>query len=83
MLSANTNQSLVGADPINAIQPRLSYTVSQAVAASGIGRTTLYSLMGSGELPFVKLGNRTLIRHMDLENLLKRHVAPAKSSARR
>jgi excisionase family DNA binding protein len=49
---------------------RLSYTVAQAVAASGIGRTTLYGLMRSGQLPFVKLGNRTLVRGDDLEKLL-------------
>ena len=55
---------------------RLAYTVADAVAASGIGRTTLYGLMGSGQLPFVKVGNRTLIRRADLERLLERHVAP-------
>ncbi len=55
---------------------RLAYTVADAVSASGIGRTTLYGLMGSGQLPFVKLGNRTLIRRADLERLLERHVAP-------
>ncbi len=53
---------------------RLAYSVADAVAASGIGRTTLFALMSSGELPFVKLGNRTLIRSTDLEGLLHRHL---------
>ena len=52
----------------------LAYSVADAVMASGIGRTTLYGLMNSGQLPFVKLGNRTLIRCADLEQLLDRHV---------
>ncbi len=82
MLSAHTIQLSTDAEPAP-YWPRISYTVSQAVVASGIGRTTLYSLMGSGELPFVKLGNRTLIRHVDLEHLLQRHVAPAKPCAKR
>lgn len=64
-----------GMMPVGNGQARLSYTVSQAVAASGIGRTTLYSLMASGRLSYVKLGNRTLIRHVDLEHLLERHLA--------
>jgi excisionase family DNA binding protein len=58
---------------------RLAYTVAEAAAASGIGRTTLYGLMGSGELPFVKLGKRTLVRHTDLEKLLQSHLVPARS----
>lgn len=57
-----------------AVSTRLAYSVADAVAASGIGRTTLYSLMASGQLAFVKLGNRTLIRRADLEELLERNV---------
>lgn len=48
----------------------LAYTVADAVRVSGIGRTTLYSLIGQGRLPIVKIGNRTLIRHIDLDYLL-------------
>lgn len=49
---------------------RLSYTVDEAAAAIGIGRTTLYRLIGSGALPVVKIGKRTLIRAADLNRLL-------------
>ena len=52
----------------------LAYSVVDAVRASGIGRTTLYQLMSSHELPQVKIGSRTLIRRVDLEDLLLRHV---------
>lgn len=49
---------------------RLSYTVDEAAAAIGIGRTTLYGLIGRGALPVVKIGKRTLIRAVDLNRLL-------------
>ena len=58
---------------VAAVSP-LAYTVADAVRVSGIGRTTLYSLMGQGRLPIVKIGNRTLIRRIDLENLLSSNL---------
>lgn len=51
---------------------RLSYTIKEATAVTGIGRTTLYSLISAGALPVVKIGRRTLVRREDLVNLLKR-----------
>jgi excisionase family DNA binding protein len=49
---------------------RLSYSIEEAAAMIGIGRTTLYGLIKTGELPIVKIGTRTLVRRSDLENLL-------------
>ena len=49
---------------------RLSYTIDEAAALIGIGRTTLYGLIGKGDLPIVKIGKRTLVRHDDLTRLL-------------
>ncbi|WP_294190096.1 helix-turn-helix domain-containing protein [uncultured Sphingomonas sp.] len=49
---------------------RLSYTIDEAAALIGIGRTTLYGLIGKGDLPIVKIGKRTLVRHDDLARLL-------------
>lgn len=40
---------------------KLMYTVKEAAAAIGVGRTTLYKALSSGTLSAVKLGNRTLI----------------------
>jgi excisionase family DNA binding protein len=45
---------------------RLSLTVDETAAVTGLGRTTIYGLMKSGQLPKVKLGGRTLIRTVDL-----------------
>ena len=45
-----------------AMTDKLSYTLKEAAAASGLGRTKLYELINSGELPLVKIGARTLIR---------------------
>jgi excisionase family DNA binding protein len=52
--------------------PPLAYTVKQAAAALGIGRTTLYTLIQAGELTPVKIRQRTLLRHDDLVALLDR-----------
>jgi excisionase family DNA binding protein len=52
----------------------LAYSIADAVKATGIGRTTLYSLIKHGDLPTVKIGARTLIRHVDLQGLVNRHL---------
>ena len=54
---------------------KLSYSIDEAVEASGIGRTTIYALIKAGELTPVKIGRRTLIRKSDLEALLERRLA--------
>ena len=51
---------------------QLAYTVKQAATLLGIGRTTLYALIGDGELTPVKLRQRTVLRHDDLAALLER-----------
>ena len=49
---------------------RIAYSVDEAARATGIGRTTLYSLIGSGELPSAKVGRRRIIRSVDLATLV-------------
>jgi excisionase family DNA binding protein len=39
----------------------VAHTIADAVRVSGIGRTTLYELIGAGKLDARKAGNRTLI----------------------
>jgi len=39
----------------------ISLTIADAVKASGIGRTTIYELIGAKKLDARKVGNRTLI----------------------
>ena len=40
---------------------KLLYSISEAVAATGIGRTNLYSHIKVGNLPIIKIGDRTCI----------------------
>lgn len=49
----------------------ITYTLADAAKVSGLSRRTLYNLHARGELPFVKIGTRTLIRRADLEQLLE------------
>lgn len=51
--------------------PRLSYSVAEASHVTGIGRTTLYKLMGDGSLASVKIGNRRLIPASALQAILQ------------
>lgn len=51
---------------------RMAFTINDAVAVSGIGRSSLYKLIGAGELPVIKVGSRTLIRRPALEAFLER-----------
>lgn len=53
---------------------KLAYTIPEAVAASGLGRTTIYELIKRRELPIVKVGSRSLIRRQDLEAMLERKL---------
>ena len=65
------------ADTNNAAR-QLSYTVNQAAAQLGIGRTSMYALIKTGDLTPIKLRQRTLLRHEDLVALLER-MNPANS----
>ena len=47
----------------------LSVTVPTALAITGLGRTTLYSLIGAGKIRTTKVGARTLVNYSDLEKL--------------
>ncbi|KQS02190.1 hypothetical protein ASG11_15535 [Sphingomonas sp. Leaf357] len=49
---------------------RLAYSVTEACTVTGLGKTTLYSLLKGGRLPSCKIGNRRLIRRDDLEALI-------------
>jgi len=49
---------------------KAAYSVNETLAMLSIGRTQLYSLVKSGELPVVKLGKKTLFYASDLAVLL-------------
>lgn len=50
---------------------KLAYTVPEAMAAIGIGRTFLYRLAGQGKLDLRKVGGRTLVTAESLRRLIK------------
>jgi excisionase family DNA binding protein len=52
--------------------------VKDAAGALGISRTKLYDLMATGELSYIKVSNRRLIRREVLLSLLERHEATTK-----
>ena len=49
--------------------------VNDAARMIGVGRTTLYELISSGELETVKIGNATRSTTASLHNLVERHRA--------
>lgn len=49
---------------------RLAYSVPEASAAIGIGKTKIYELIQQGSLPSTLIGKRRLIRAADLEALI-------------
>lgn len=54
-------------------ESRISITASDAVKATGLGKTTMWQLLRSGELPSVKVCGRRLIMVEDLKKFLLKH----------
>jgi excisionase family DNA binding protein len=50
----------------------IAHSIADAVRVSGIGRTTLYELIGAGKLDARKVGNRTLIPADSLRSYIAR-----------
>ena len=50
--------------------PKIAYTVPEALAAIGIGRTNLYKLARQGKLDLRKVGARTLVTAASLHRLI-------------
>lgn len=48
----------------------ISYTVEEAAKLTGLGRTRLYKELKDGRIKALKLGRRTLIPHVSLEDWL-------------
>lgn len=49
----------------------ITVTINGALAATGLGRSKLYQLIGEGQLETVKVGRRTLIKTASLRRLLE------------
>ena len=50
---------------------RFAYPVNEACHALGIGRTSLYELVKSGELKLIRIAGRTLVPRSELERLTR------------
>jgi hypothetical protein len=50
--------------------PKISYTVPEALAAIGIGRTNFYKLAREGRIDLKKVGGRTLVTAESLKRLV-------------
>ena len=54
---------------------KIAYTINEAMAAIGIGRTFLYRLGNEGRLDLRKVGGRTLITAASLHRLIEQSEA--------
>ena len=69
--------SAVSRDPLSkethqgTIEP-IAMRVPEACRYLGIGRSTLYVLIGQGELEYIKLGSSTLVLTASLKSLVER-----------
>lgn len=60
----------------------IAYQIADAIRVSGCTRSRLYEAMRDGELPYRKMGRRTLIMRTDLEAWLERASSrPVRQSA--
>lgn len=75
MAIETTTEAVIAATGAAWHQPRLAYSVAEVVKATGLGKTTVYGLIGSGALPSCKIGKRRIIRHADLEQLIRSKLA--------
>ena len=53
---------------------KLAYRINEVVEATGLGRSKIYELINSNQLPVVKLDGCTLVLRRHLEALLERHL---------
>lgn len=51
------------------MQP-ITMSINDATKALGVGRTTVYSLIGQGRLEVIKLGRRTLVKADSIRRLV-------------
>jgi excisionase family DNA binding protein len=49
---------------------RLAFSISEAAALLGVGRTHAYAMAKAGDLPTLRLGRRVVVPRAQLEQLL-------------
>ena len=64
------------------VADQLAVSVRAAAKRAGLGRTTIYDVIASGDLPTIKIGRRRLIRIATLDQWLESlEQRPAKKAA--
>lgn len=63
------------------LEQKFSFTIEQAVKATGIGRTAIFAAIKSGRLTARKNGRRTLIASNDLQQFVALLPKADKSSS--
>ncbi|WP_353050601.1 helix-turn-helix domain-containing protein [Qipengyuania citrea] len=76
MPSAGTTDHLREQRQRQSIEP-IAMRVPEACRYLGIGRSTLYVLIGKGEIEVIKLGSSTLVLTASLRALVERRQKPA------
>ena len=56
---------------VNTVPQKLAYSIAEAVEASSLGRTTIYSHIAAGRLRAVRIGGRTIIPAASLRALIE------------
>lgn len=51
---------------------KLAYSIDDVAELMSLGRTTVVALVGSGDLPSIKVGGRRLIPRRDLNDFIER-----------
>ena len=75
MASAGTSEQSSVRKRQSTIEP-IAMRVPEACRYLGIGRSTLYVLIGEGEIEFIKLGSSTLVLTESLRGLVERRRKP-------
>lgn len=66
----NTHKVRAPQGDLRAPTEKLAYTIPEAIYATGLGRTTIYALVGQKKLRTIKAGARTLIPADSLQGYL-------------
>lgn len=54
---------------------KFAYSIKETAAALGVGRTSIYAMIGDGRLETFKVGRRTLIKVDSVRRLVDSDVA--------
>lgn len=73
----NSSKDAAAGLPAASNDNRLAYTVPEAAALIGIGKSKLWEHISAGELPVCKWGGRTLVLKEDLLDTLRSHRVAA------